>query len=53
MWDDSLVVLVADHGTSFRAGQPRKAITRTTADDVAYVPLFVKAPGQGARRDRG
>jgi Sulfatase len=48
MWDESLVVLVADHGTSFRAGHPRKAITRTTAPDVAYVPLFVKAPGQAA-----
>jgi Sulfatase len=48
MWDESLVVLVADHGTSFRPGEPRKAITRTTAPDVAYVPLFVKAPGQEA-----
>lgn len=48
MWDESLVVLVADHGTSFRAGHPRKAITRTTAPDVAYVPFFIKAPGQDA-----
>jgi hypothetical protein len=47
-WDESLVVMVADHGTSFQAGQPRKAITRTTAADVAYVPFFVKAPGQEA-----
>jgi hypothetical protein len=46
LWDESLVVLVADHGTSFRAGHPRKAITRTTAPDVGYVPLFVKAPDQ-------
>jgi hypothetical protein len=46
MWEESLVVLVADHGTSFRAGQPRKAITRTTAADVAFVPFFVKAPDQ-------
>lgn len=48
MWDEALVVLVADHGTSFQAGQPRKAINRTTAADVAYVPLFVKAPNQEA-----
>jgi Sulfatase len=46
MWEDSLVVLVADHGTSFRAGQPRKAIVPATAEDVAYVPFFVKAPSQ-------
>jgi sulfatase-like protein len=46
MWEDSLVLLVADHGTSFRAGQPRKAIVPATAEDVAYVPFFVKAPGQ-------
>ena len=46
--DDSLVVLVGDHGTSFQAGQPRKAINRATAADVAYVPLFVKAPEQEA-----
>jgi hypothetical protein len=46
VWEESLVVFVADHGTSFRAGQPRKAIVPATAEDVAYVPFFVKAPGQ-------
>ncbi len=46
MWDESLVVLVADHGTSFRSGRPRKSIAPDTAEDIAYVPLFVKAPGQ-------
>jgi hypothetical protein len=46
IWDEALVVLVGDHGTSFRAGHPRKALTPATAEDVAYVPLFVKAPGQ-------
>jgi hypothetical protein len=46
LWDESLVVLVADHGVSFRAGEARKAVTPANAEDLAYMPLFVKAPGQ-------
>jgi len=46
LWKRALVVVVADHGTAFLAGEPRKLVTDATAVDLAYVPLFVKAPGQ-------
>ena len=46
MYDRSLVVVTADHGASFRAGQPLRGISRTTESDIAFVPLFIKAPRQ-------
>ncbi len=45
-WDDALVVLTADHGVAFRAGQPRRAPTAANLSELAWVPLFVKQPGQ-------
>jgi hypothetical protein len=50
LYDRALVVIAADHGVSFKAGQPRRNFTRATAGEIAPVPLFVKAPGQ--RRGR-
>ncbi|MCP4657289.1 MAG: sulfatase-like hydrolase/transferase [bacterium] len=46
LFDRSLIVLVADHGTSFRPGDNRRAFSDTNAADIAPVPLFIKAPGQ-------
>ena len=46
MYDDSLVVVTADHGVSFRPGEPKRSATRTNLEDIAFVPLFVKAPAQ-------
>jgi hypothetical protein len=46
LWDQTLLVLVADHGVSFRAGHPMRAATETTKCDIMAVPLFVKLPGQ-------
>lgn len=48
LYDDALVVVVADHGVSFRAGARKRAATPVTLGDVAYVPLFVKLPHQSA-----
>lgn len=50
-FDDALIVITADHGISFRAGGPIRAIEGQPIDaetmaDVAWVPLFVKEPGQ-------
>ncbi len=44
--DRALVVVVADHGHSFRPGQRQRAATEANAEDVLEVPLFIKRPGQ-------
>jgi hypothetical protein len=46
LYDRALVVVTADHGVSFRAGQKRRPLSPANLQDIAYVPLFVKAPGQ-------
>jgi hypothetical protein len=47
MWDDALIVVAADHGVAFEQGRPdRRRLRRESADEIAPVPLFVKAPGQ-------
>jgi hypothetical protein len=54
LWDETLLVLTADHGVSHRPGDERRALTRTNYCDVLAVPLFVKMPGQtrGGADDR-
>ncbi len=46
IWDDSLVVVTADHGVSFRTGQSLRAVDRERPSDVMQVPLFIKTTGQ-------
>jgi hypothetical protein len=58
LYDKALIVVTADHGISFqvksspaepfREGQIgwRRDLTRANGQDVAFVPLFVKTPGQ-------
>ncbi len=48
IYDRALVVLVADHGVSFRAGDRRRTPTPTNLHDVASIPLLIKTPGQEA-----
>jgi hypothetical protein len=43
--EQSLVVVTADHGVSFHAGDGRRT-SRAHREDIAFVPLFVKLPGQ-------
>jgi hypothetical protein len=50
LYDRALVIVTADHGVSFRLGEPRRRPVPRNLDDVAFVPLFVKLPGQ--RRGR-
>jgi hypothetical protein len=39
--------VTADHGVAFNTGAfDRRTITRTNAEQIASIPLFVKAPGQ-------
>ena len=43
----ALVVVTADHGYSFRVGvKSRRLISDDNVEEIAPVPLFVKAPGQ-------
>lgn len=46
LYDGSLVVVTADHGVSFRAGDERRHPSATNLQDLAFVPLLVKRPGQ-------
>ena len=46
LYDDSLVVVVADHGVSFRPNGERRRVEPGNMEEIAFVPLFVKAPGQ-------
>lgn len=46
LFDQSLIILTADHGVSFRPGRLRRGVTLDNIHDVLKVPLFVKLPGQ-------
>ena len=47
LFDQALLVVVADHGYAFEVGRPgRRLVTETNIDEIAGVPFFVKAPGQ-------
>jgi hypothetical protein len=46
LYDRAMIVVVADHGASFRIGDRRRAVRPTNIGDIAPVPLFVKRPGQ-------
>ena len=51
LWDRALVVVMADHGVSFRVGATdRRTIVPANAMDIAPVPMFIKFPRQ--RRGR-
>jgi len=50
LFDRSLIVLMADHGVSFRAGDFRRRVSQNNFADLASIPLFIKRPGQ--RRGR-
>lgn len=46
MYDDTLLVVVSDHGSSYRAGHYHRRATQTSVADFLGVPLFIKYPGQ-------
>ena len=50
LYDDAVILVTADHGVSFRAGEPRRRVTDATRPDIAAVPFIVKAPRQRAGR---
>lgn len=52
LFDDALIVAVADHGLSFELGEVRREAAVENLEEIAFVPLFVKLPHQrrGAER---
>ena len=46
-YDESLIVVTADHGVAFRSAQNLRGVDDpANLPGVAYVPLFIKEPGQ-------
>ena len=39
-------MVAADHGVAFPHARERRRLSRTTAREIAPIPLFIKAPGQ-------
>lgn len=50
IYDQSLIVVVADHGCSFLPGGPRRRLTAANYAEILPVPLFVKLPNQRVGR---
>jgi len=46
LFEDALVMVVADHGIGFRTGVERRTVTRGNVEDLAPVPLIMKLPRQ-------
>jgi hypothetical protein len=45
--EQALIVVTADHGYSFRVGvESRRLVSDDNVEEIAPVPMFVKAPGQ-------
>lgn len=45
-WDDTILVVTADHGISFSAGEPQRVVTKKNAHEILFPPLFIKGPAQ-------
>ena len=54
LYDQSLLVVTADHGTAFRSGDSRRLVTPTNYPAIISIPLIIKEPFQrvGRRSDR-
>jgi hypothetical protein len=44
LYEDSLIVITADHGISFRPNGPRRNFTDASAAEIMRVPLILKLP---------
>ena len=45
-WDDTMLIILADHGASFVPGEHRRWPYEDNRDDLYRVPMFIKYPGQ-------
>ena len=48
LYDDSLIVITADHGIALGERTNSRYVEPPTVDGIAYAPLLVKEPGQDA-----
>ena len=46
LYDQTMLVITADHGISFQPSAPRRGLIQTTLQDMIPVPLFIKTPFQ-------
>lgn len=46
LYDQALIIVVADHGVSFKPNNPRRRVTSTTYENILPVPLLIKVPQQ-------
>ncbi len=46
IFDETLIIITADHGTSFQHGLPRRSARDGTREDVMFVPFLMKLPAQ-------
>jgi hypothetical protein len=46
LFDEAMIVVVADHGISFLPGEEHRLVSAATLGDIVNVPVFVKLPGQ-------
>ncbi len=46
LYDQSLLIVLSDHGLAFEPGEFRRRPTELTLDEIMHVPFFVKLPFQ-------
>lgn len=46
IYEQALIVVAADHGVSFRPGEPLRDVTAGNVASIASVPLLIKQPGE-------
>jgi len=50
VWDESLAVVMSDHGIDMTAPGFTRRLDEANTDEVLRIPLFIKAPGQAEGR---
>ncbi|HEY6635317.1 MAG TPA: sulfatase-like hydrolase/transferase, partial [Acidimicrobiia bacterium] len=52
--DDTVLVVMSDHGASLLPGTQNRVLTKSSADDILPVPVFIRVPGrpEGVRDGR-
>jgi hypothetical protein len=50
LYDRALVIVMPDHGINFAPGEKRRPVHPENLEDIAFIPMLVKFPGQRAGR---